>query len=61
MFVCWFDFVIQENLSLFNAKKWLQAVVKGDSMLIIYKMNVSFNNNDNDNLFNVGFTLSLIS
>ncbi|XP_068735713.1 meiotic recombination protein REC114-like [Montipora capricornis] len=30
--------VIHENISLFNAKKWLQAVVKGDSMLIIYKM-----------------------
>ena len=32
---------IQENISLFNAKKWLHAVVKGDSMLIIYKINVS--------------------
>ena len=32
---------MQENISLFNAKKWMQAVVKGDSMLIIYKINVS--------------------
>ena len=32
--------ISQESFSLFNAKKWLQAVVKGDSMLIIYKMNV---------------------
>ncbi|XP_067045822.1 meiotic recombination protein REC114-like [Acropora muricata] len=31
--------VIHENISLFNAKKWMQAVVKGDSMLIIYKIN----------------------
>ena len=33
---------MQENISLFNAKKWMQAVAKGDSMLIIYKINVSW-------------------
>ena len=31
----------QESFSLFNASKWLKGIVKGDSMLFLYRMNVS--------------------
>ncbi|XP_022808314.1 meiotic recombination protein REC114-like [Stylophora pistillata] len=31
--------VMHESFSLFNASKWLKAIVKGDSMLFFYKMN----------------------
>lgn len=31
----------QESFSLWNAKKWIKAVTKGDSILFIHKINVS--------------------
>ncbi|CAH3159252.1 unnamed protein product [Pocillopora meandrina] len=31
--------VMHESFSLFNASKWLKGIVKGDSMLFLYRMN----------------------
>lgn len=38
--------ILQESLSLWDAKKWIRGVTKGDTALFIYRMNVCANKND---------------
>ena len=32
---------LQESISLWEAKKWIRGITKGDSALFIYKINVT--------------------